>query len=102
MADKGTTWVRGMDVITGQLPGAQPEEAGAPPKSGLGKIIPTILMLSAIALCTAVVLNADELSWEILRILGIIVILVSIPYFRAGHMKPAFVIWWLLLISECI
>ncbi len=60
--------------------------------------------MAALAVCSALVLIATpvEWTWEVLRILGVGLVLMGAFYFPLNAPKPAFVIWWVMLIGECI
>ena len=90
--------------MTGPQPGVQPYSAGPSAPSRTGSIVRTMLIAGALAACTAIVLGATPApwAWESLRVMGVGIILLSIFHFSAERLKPAFVIWWLVLVSECI
>jgi O-antigen ligase len=102
MADKGSTWFNGVDV-TGPPPRVQPKPVGYSAHSKAGRIVRTILVIGAISACAVFVLNTESWAWESVRVIGVgIILLLSMLRFRVGHLKPAFVMWWLVLVSECI
>ena len=104
MADKGSAWLNGAGVITDPQQAGQPRSAGPPVTSRAGGIARTMLIVAAGAVCTMFVLGAtpDPWAWESLRVLAVGIVLLSIFYFPTDVLKPSFVIWWLMLISECI
>jgi O-antigen ligase len=103
MADKGSTWFNGAGAITGARPGMQPSSVRPPVASKQGKAW-TVLIVAAVALCSALVLTATpaDWTWEALRILGVGIVLLAGFYVPMDLPKPAFVIWGVMLISECI
>src|SRR5580658_1457700 len=116
MADKGSTWFNGAGAITGAEPGVGPSSVrpnGIHPYpvdrysggSGLrGGRTGTILIVAALAACSALLLmyTPTDWTWELLRIMGVVLLLMSAFYFPLQAPKPAFVIWWVMLIGECI
>jgi O-antigen ligase len=104
MADKSSTWVNGSAVIAERPPGMQTHSVVPPatlPTSGVAR---TMLIVTALSACTALVLIATpvSLAWESLRIIGVAIVLLAILRFRVGRLKPVFLIWWLVLVSESI
>lgn len=69
-----------------------------------GRIAFTLTACVIIALATMYFLTGipQEWAWEILRITAVGLVLFSMLFFPAHRMKPGFLIWFLLLISECI
>lgn len=63
-----------------------------------------MLIVAAIAVSTVIVLATvpAEWQWETLRILAVGLVLMGSFYFPVDYPKPAFVIWWVMLISEVI
>jgi O-antigen ligase len=104
MADKSSTWLNGVAVLTDRQPGMQSHSVGSPAPSRTGNVTRTMLVVGALSVCTAILLNATPTPWvwESLRIMGVGIVLMSAFYFPVGNRKPAFVIWWLMLMSECI
>jgi O-antigen ligase len=103
MADKTNTWPNGAVVVTGSQPVVQSTSVRPPVASVPGRTR-TILIMAALAVCSALVLTATpvEWAWEVLRILGVGLVLMGAFYFPLNAPKPAFVIWWVMLIGECI
>jgi hypothetical protein len=100
MADKGTSWFNGAGAITRP----QPASAQSPVSARTGSIIRIGLVAAAIAGFTMYVLGAtpEPWAWEVLRLMAVGIIMLSVFYFPTDVLKPSFVIWWLLLISECV
>jgi O-antigen ligase len=100
MADKGNAWLSGAGVI----PGPQSRSIGLPAESRNGRIIRTILILAAGSVFTFFVLGStpEPWAWEALRVMTVALVLLASFYFPAQYLKPSFVIWWLMLMSECI
>ncbi|HTV53662.1 MAG TPA: O-antigen ligase family protein [Terriglobia bacterium] len=63
-----------------------------------------VLIVAAVALVTMFALNLtpEPWAWESLRVIAVGLVLLSLFYFPKEYLKPSFVIWWMLLISECI
>jgi O-antigen ligase len=103
MSDKTNTWPNGAVVVTGSQPVVQPASVRPPVASGSSRTR-TILIAAALAVCSALVLTATPVdwTWEVLRILGVGLVLMGAFYFPLNAPKPAFVIWWVMLIGECI
>ena len=101
MAEKRLTWSHNTGV------GARSREGTQTPGL-LGSIDSrtrwVMLAMAALAVCTFTLLTRvpDEWVWESLRVLAVGFALVAAFYIPRDQPKPAFVIWWLLLISECI
>ena len=104
MADKDSTWFNGSDVIADRPPEMRTHSVVSEATSRTGGFVRTTLIVGVLSACAALVLIATPASWvwESLRIIGVGILLLSILRFRVGHMKPAVVIWWLVLVSECI
>jgi len=108
MADKSSTWFNGVDAITRPQPGVRPQDARSSVASRGGRIAGTILIVGAVAVCSALILMATPSSWmwESMRVLGVGVILLFLFVwaFRLPTARPkaTFAIWWLVLVSECI
>ncbi len=102
MADKTSTWPNGAVPVTGSQPVMRSAPV-RPPVVGPGRTR-TVLIMAALAACSALVLVATPVdwTWEVLRILGVCLILMGAFYFPVNAPKPAFVIWWVMLIGECI
>jgi O-antigen ligase len=103
MTNKGGTWFNGVGVIA-DPPGMQTHSVVSPAASRTGGIARAMLIVGGLSTCTALVLIATPApwAWESLRVIGVGILLLSILRFRVGHLKPVFVIWWLVLVSECI
>jgi O-antigen ligase len=104
MADKGNTYSNSIPVATQPKAAVRPhgfQSLGARMNSGAGG---TILIVTAVAACTFLVLGGIPLewSWEGVCVLSVGVVLIAGFYFPVDHPKPAFVMWALILISECI
>ncbi|HTW57373.1 MAG TPA: O-antigen ligase family protein [Terriglobales bacterium] len=118
MADKGSTWFSGAGSIAGTRPGIgtpsvppsspQPHptqpHATQPAAEPKGWGVRTILAAAAVAAGSALLLTftPTDWTWELLRILGVLLVLLGSFYFPQSAPKPAFVIWWIMLIGECI
>ncbi|HZZ15125.1 MAG TPA: O-antigen ligase family protein [Candidatus Sulfotelmatobacter sp.] len=104
MADKTNTWFSGARAITGAPPVVQPRSVPLAPASRNGNIARTVLVGVGIAVCTFLALGMIPIpwAWESLRVMAVGIILLSIFYFPTEVLQPSFVIWWLMLISECI
>jgi O-antigen ligase len=63
-----------------------------------------VVVGGAIAVCTMLVLGAtpQPWAWEGLRIMAVGIALLSLFYIPKEYLNPAFSVWWMLLISECI
>src|ERR1700688_801861 len=99
MADKVNTWLNGAGVVTHSRPDSVP--TSAPSRANLTR---TLLISGALVLCSALALQMtpDEWMWESLRVMAVAFVLLASFYLPLGRAKPAFVIWFVLLISECI
>lgn len=108
MADKGSTWLNGVGIITYPQPEVQPRRVRSSATSRAGRIAWTMLIVGAVSAYTALVLNAAADSWagESVRILGLAVVLLfsmaALSRSPKDRWKTAFVVWGLVLISECI
>jgi O-antigen ligase len=113
MADNGSTWLKA--GIPGAKPGmepgfiqsnrAQPSTVQAyPAVAPRDSRMRTMMIVAALAVGTVFILMATpaDWTWELLRVMGVGIILMSAFYFPLDHPRPAFVIWWVMLISECI
>jgi len=96
MADKGTTW-NGTGVMT------RPGSVSAAP-SPRAEVIRTLLIAGAITACSTLFLHMvpDEWMWECLRIGAVGLVVLGSYYLPIGSAKPAFMIWFVMLIAECI
>jgi hypothetical protein len=113
MADKGSTWLNGAATIPGGQPAIRPNSAG-PSSVGPNSVTPalapsrskisTILIVMFLAALSAafLLLTPEDWTWEVLRITCVALVLISSFYFPVQARKPAFVIWWVMLIGECI
>jgi len=97
MADKGTTWWNGTGVIT------RPGSVSAPP-SPRAELIRTLLIAGAMTASSTLFLHLvpDEWMWECLRIMAVGLVVLGSYYLPIGNAKPAFMIWFVMLIAECI
>lgn len=97
MADKGTIWLNGSGIAN--QPGISPTIS-----SSRRNLIRTLLIAGAITVGSAVFLHSvpEPWVWESLRILTVGLVLLGSFYLPMGRPKPAFVIWFVLLIGECI
>lgn len=100
MADKSNTYSNSVAIAKPVRPRFL-ESLGAVMNGGTGR---TILIVTAVAACTFLVLGGVPLewSWEGVCVLSVGVVLIAAFYFPIDHPKPAFVMWALILISECI
>jgi len=76
----------------------------AGPTSSRPSLVRTLLIGGAITLLAFLYLHLvpDEFMWEGLRVMGIGVVILASFYFPLGRPKPSFVIWFLMLTSDCI
>src|SRR5512135_145956 len=97
MADKGTTWLNGSGIVT------RPEVSSTV-SSSRHDLIRTLMIAGAITICSTAFLHLvpENWMWESLRILAVGLVLLGSFYLPMGRPKPAFVIWFVLLIGECI
>jgi len=97
MADKGSTWLNGSAVVT------RPDSAAAL-SSSRGDLIRTLLIAGAITAFSTIFLHfvPEEWMWESLRIMSVGLVLLGAFYLPRGNPKPAFMIWFIMLIGECI
>lgn len=104
MADKGSTWLSGASAIFGAKPELQPASVRTVSGAGRGRTWTALIAGAALAVCSTIVLTTIpiEWTWEVLRILGVVLVLMGAFYFPVNAPKPAFVIWWVMLIGECI
>ncbi|MFY9912429.1 MAG: O-antigen ligase family protein [Candidatus Sulfotelmatobacter sp.] len=100
MTDKTNTYSNTVAIAKPARPRVF-ESLGALMNGGTGR---TILIVTAVAACTFLVLGGVPLewSWEGVCVLSVGVVLIAGFYFPTDHPKPAFVMWALILISECI
>src|SRR5580698_1172607 len=104
MADKGSTLLNGTATISQpevQKPcvrsyPAEPEQKNVKLWTIGGG---AALMLFSYVLLTWV---PSDWTWEMLRIFGVLLVLMGAFYFPVEAPKPAFVIWWVMMIGECI
>ena len=104
MADKGGTWFDGAGAISGSQPGKPPASVLTAPGARSRRTWIVLIAAAALATCSAIALATIpvEWTWEVLRILGVVLLLMGAFYFPVDAPKPAFVIWWVMLIGECI
>ena len=99
MADTGKTWLNAAGMAT-------PSGAGtiAGPASSRANLVRTLLIGGAITVFGFLYLHfvPDEFMWEGLRVMAIGVVILASFYFPLGRPKPGFVIWFLMLTSDCI
>ncbi len=106
MAEKTNTWFNEAGGTSGPQPGEFAPRAGSSARRGAG--IGTLVLVGAAAAGTAVALSVipDSWAWESVRVLGVGVVLLFLFVwaFRlpTERPRPAFVIWWLVLVSGCI
>jgi O-antigen ligase len=99
MANNDNTWVNGAAVVTA------PQHAQTRPVApSSGSRSWMVVTVAVIAVCTAVglIMTPQEWAWEVLRILSLCVVMLGAFYFPVDNPKPSFVIWWIMLIAECI
>jgi exopolysaccharide production protein ExoQ len=108
MTGKSSTYFNGAGGIVGLLPGVQPQGGGSPAAAGAERITWRVFLAGSAAACSALALVALPKSWmwESIRLLcvGIFLLFVLVYASRLsdGRSKPAFFLWWLVLVSECI
>jgi hypothetical protein len=112
MADKGSTWLQGAGTISGGQPGVGPNSAEAlagkpyskPSLAPQGMGVRTMLIVAGVAVASGLFLSLtpSDWTWEVLRVLTFALILMGSFYLPVQGPKPAFVIWWVMLIGECI
>src|SRR5579863_1478765 len=108
MIDRSGTAFNGTGLITDLRLGSQPHGIGTAVTSRDRRRTFAILILGAVAVCSAVLLTAMPSSWmwESTRVLGVGVVLLFLvvwtSHFPTRRPKTAFVIWWLALVSGCI
>jgi O-antigen ligase len=104
MADKGSTFLNGTATIS-QPEVAKPSVRSYPaePEQKNAKLW-TIAGGAALMLFSYVLLTwvPSDWTWEMLRIFGVLLVLMGAFYFPIEAPKPAFVIWWIMMIGECI
>lgn len=102
MADKGNTWFSGMG--SSMIPEVGLPSYSVPRTSRTGTIIRNSLIVAAASLFAATVLYTvpSDWLWETARISSVCIVLIFALRFATGRFKPAFGIWWLMLVSECI
>lgn len=103
MADKGSMWSSGADVLAGPRTGIQPRSVSFFSSRG-GKIAGIAFIVGVITLATMYFLTATppEWTWESLRVMAVGLVLFGMFYFPERQLKPGFVIWGLMVVSECI
>jgi O-antigen ligase len=108
MADK-STWLNGAGTIPGSRAAAPVRSVSVEPypvdsAGDRRRRTRTIMIAGAIAICSALLLTATPANWtwELLRIMSVGIVLMAAFYFPVHYPKPAFVIWFVMLISECI
>src|SRR4051812_14115421 len=99
MADKGTTWLNGSGAVTHM----RPDSASTLPSSR-ANLIRTIGIAAAITVCSTLFLHMvpEEWIWESLRLMAVGLVLLGGFYLPMGNARPAFVLWFVILIGECI
>jgi O-antigen ligase len=103
MADNGSTWLTGTDVIGAGLKTPPARSVGFPGfRSTSG--VQTALTVVVFAICSALVFTnvATDWLWELVRVLSVSIALVFAFRFPLKRLKPAFVIWWVVLAAESI
>jgi O-antigen ligase len=107
MEGKSGTYLNGANAITGSQPGMRPQNGGSLAALRGGRILWPALLAGA-AICSAFVLTAvpNAWMWESIRLLGIgiflLFVLVWAFRFSNAGPKPAFLLWWLVLVSESL
>ena len=104
MADKGNTWFNGMGSTMIPEIGRQPYPAGKVGPSRTRGLVQTALIVAAASVFSSAVLFTipSDWLWETARITSVCIVLIFALRFSVGRFKSAFVIWWLMLVSECI
>lgn len=104
MADKGGTWFNGMGSAMIPDAGLQPYSAARGKASRTRAIVQWVLILAVTSLfCSAVLYTIpSDWLWETARITSVCMVLIFALRFSVGRFKSAFVIWWLMLVSECL
>lgn len=97
MADKDTTWWNGVSPVA--RPDSLPTSS-----SSRAELIRTLVIAGAITTCSTLFLHfvPDEWMWESLRIMAVGLVLLASYYLPLRDPKPAFMIWFVMLIAECI
>lgn len=103
MADKGNTWLNGTGVISPRG-GVQPHPIGPTSGPRSGSTARTVLVVAALAVFTMAVLTVvpEAWAWELLRVMAVGLVLLSLFYLPVRYRQPAFVVWAMLLFSECL
>lgn len=102
MADKGNTLFNGSSVITAS-PRVPVRTVAHPSASTRGRIW-TVVLVVAISVVTAVglVMIPQDWTWEALRVLSVGLVLLAAFYFPVENPKPSYVIWFVMLVGECL
>jgi O-antigen ligase len=103
MADKGSMWSNSARIGVGPEPRVQARVVESPLGSSSGRTGSAMLIGGVVAVCTFTLLRGvpAEWIWESLRVMAVGLVLIAGFYFPRDQPKPAFVMWWLILISEC-
>jgi len=112
MTEKTSTWINGATAPAVSPADVQPRANGHVTRPsaapGLSKNTRVGLVVGAAAATTAVALNVipDSWAWETVRLLGVglVLLFLFVWAFRlpTERPRPAFVIWWLVLVSGVI
>jgi O-antigen ligase len=108
MADKGGILVSGTEATKRarviEPVSMKPASMDSPFAPARGRTVQTGLIVVVLAAFTFVVLGGvpSEFTWESLRIMAVVIALMSSFYFPIENPNPPFVIWGLILISECV
>src|SRR5580704_13302633 len=97
MADKGSTLLNGTATIS--QPEVQKPSVRSYPAEPEQKNVKLWTIGGGAAL---MLFSYVLLTWEMLRIFGVLLVLMGAFYFPVEAPKPAFVIWWVMMIGECI
>jgi len=103
MAEKDSMWSNSARMSVRPEPGARARVVESPLGFSGGRTVSTVLIVGVVAVCTFTLLRGvrAEWIWESLRVMAVGVVLILGFYFPRDQPKPAFVMWWLILISEC-
>jgi exopolysaccharide production protein ExoQ len=102
MVDKSGILVSGTE--TGKQTRTIEASMDSPFAPGRGRTAQTALIVIALAAFTFVLLGGvpSEFTWESLRVMAVGLALMASFYFPLENPNPAFAIWGLILISECV
>ncbi len=104
MAEKDSIWLSGTGTIPRPQAPVRPSASYAPEAAPGDGRLRTVMIVTALAVGSALLLTsiATDWTWELLRIMAVGIVLMGAFYFPRNAPKPAFVIWWVMLIGECI